>query len=88
MVPPYDGAYSLGITNGFLLLLEGGLPERAGPSGLMRRGTPQSIDILAKTVEREQRDGTRSRQVNHALLLGLLGLLLLGIAMVLWLILS
>jgi len=54
----------------------------------MRRVTPQSVDILAKTVEREQRDGMRSRQVNDALLLGLLGLLLIGIAMVLWPILS
>jgi len=73
---------------GFVLLVLGALFSLAGPSALMRRGTPQSIDILAKTVEREQRDGTRSRQVNHALFLGLLGLLLLGISMVLWPILS
>ncbi len=73
---------------GFVLLVLGALFSLAGPSALMRRVTPQSVDILAKTVEREQRDGMRSRQVNDALLLGLLGLLLLGIAMVLWPILS
>ncbi len=73
---------------GFVLLILGGLFSLAGPSALMRRVTPQSVDILAKTVEREQRDGTRSRQVNDALFLGLLGLLLIGIAMVLWPILS
>ncbi|MFQ5820597.1 MAG: hypothetical protein ACE5I5_11460 [Candidatus Heimdallarchaeota archaeon] len=73
---------------GFALLILGALFSLAGPSALMRRVTPQSVDILAKTVEREQRDGMRSRQVNDALFLGLLGLLLLGIAMVLWPILS
>ncbi|MFQ6124426.1 MAG: hypothetical protein ACE5R6_07465 [Candidatus Heimdallarchaeota archaeon] len=66
----------------------GALFSLAGPSALMKRITPQSVDILVKTVEREQRDGTRSQQVNHALVLGLLGLLLIGIATVLWLILS
>lgn len=73
---------------GFVLSILGALFSLAGPSALMKRITPQSVDILVKTVEREQRDGTRSQQVNHALVLGLLGLLLIGIATVLWSILS